>query len=181
MASLQELKYPVGNWKPVKPVTPALRREWIETIARFPHELKAELDGLVDADLALVYRPGGWTIRQVVHHCADSHINSLIRFKLALTEDKPTIKPYEEAEWAELPDTTDTPVSWSIQLLEGLHARWAFLLRRMEDEDYERTLHHPEMNRDLSLNRLLDLYQWHCRHHLEHVRQAKKYQGQFSL
>jgi hypothetical protein len=181
MPTIEDLRYPIGRFKAEKGVTAPMRRKWIDIIAQFPAELRAELTGLVDSDLALVYRPGGWAIRQVVHHCADSHMNSLIRFKLALTEDNPKIKPYEEGEWAELPDVVDAPISWSIQILEGLHARWTFLLRRMDDEDFARTFHHPEMKKDLTLDLALDLYQWHCRHHLEHVRQAKRYQGKFDL
>ncbi|MCB0637521.1 MAG: putative metal-dependent hydrolase [Lewinella sp.] len=179
MPTLNDLKYPIGPHEGKKDISDADRKKWIDVIARFPGDLRAEVTGLVDSDLALRYRPGGWSIRELIHHCADSHMNSFIRFKLALTEDEPTIKPYDESEWAILPDSADAPISWSLQILDGVHARWVFMLRRLEEEDFERTFIHPEGNRTLTLDKALDLYQWHCRHHLTHVRQAKQFQEKF--
>lgn len=179
MPTLDDLKYPVGKFSAKATVTDILRRDWIDVIARFPGDLRAEVTGLVDSDLALRYRPGGWTIRELIHHCADSHMNAFIRFKLALTEEHPTVKPYDEREWSILPDSADAPISWSLQILDGVHARWVYMLRRLDEEDFGRTFLHPEHNRDFTLDRTLDLYQWHSRHHLAHLRQAKKFQEEF--
>jgi hypothetical protein len=123
------------------------------------------------------YRPGGWTVRQLVHHIADSHLNAIIRFKLALTEQEPSIKPYDEGAWAKLPDTTNTPPEVSLTLIEALHHRWTVLLRSMGSEDYRRTLFHPEHRRSFSLDEMLVTYSWHSAHHLRHITALAEREG----
>lgn len=173
------LCYPLGKFVKPAAITSAQMEEWIAAIAQFPELLASEVAGLSEAKLQWPYRPEGWTIQQVVHHCADSHMNCLMRFKLALTEDQPTIRPYEEALWAQLADTTESPITWSLQLLDGLHKKWVFLLKKMTDEDFDRTFIHPEHGKSFSLREALGMYAWHSNHHLAHVRQAKMYRGNF--
>lgn len=175
----ESLRYPIGTFVKPSVISSAHREEWIKAIAQFPAALAAETAKLTDNELLWPYRLEGWTIQQVVHHCADSHMNCLMRFKLALTEEQPTIRPYEEALWAQLADTTESPITWSLQLLEGLHKKWVFLLERMRDEDFERSFVHPEHGKVFTLNEALGMYAWHSNHHLAHVRQAKKYKGNF--
>lgn len=176
---LQALKYPIGGLSFPKEISTAMMQEWIDNIASFPNQIKTAIEGLNEAELNWIYRPDGWTIKQVIHHCADSHMNAFIRFKLALTEEIPTIKPYLEASWAQLADTTEVEVDHSVRLLEALHYRWAVLLKSMTEEDFQRKFHHPELKRDLRLQSNLCLYSWHCQHHLAHVKQAKAHKGQF--
>lgn len=141
-------------------------------IERFPENLVREVEPLADADFHRIYRPEGWSIAQVIHHCADSHMNSFIRFKLALTENTPVIKPYFENLWAELPDAGIIPVQSSIKILEGLHARWTILLRSLTETDLKKEFRHPESDRLISLETNIGLYAWHCLHHLAHVKNA---------
>ena len=152
----------------------------IEVIDRYPALLKSEVAGLSAGELKLTYRPDGWNILQVVHHTADSHMNAFIRFKLAITETTPTIKPYLQNLWAELPDTGNVPIEASLKILEGLHLRWSTLLRTLSEKDFEKKYFHPEQKREVELKEVLPLYAWHCKHHLTHVKQAKKYRGKFS-
>lgn len=168
----KSLAYPVGPFEANPTVDASTLEGWIKTIAEFPAQMRLAVAGLSDDELAYRYRPGGWTIRQVVHHCADSHQNALTRFKLALTETHPGIKPYHESAWAELPDYR-LPLEPSLQILEGLHLRWETLLRQLKSADFEKTFFHPEHGTIYSLTLALDLYDWHCRHHLAHVHQAK--------
>ena len=158
-------RYPIGPFDAAD-ATPL--PDVIDQIRRFPAELRAAVAGLTDAQLGASYRDGGWTVRQVVHHLADSHMNSAARFRLALTEDRPTIKPYSEKAWAELPDAAGAPVEASLALIDGLHARWAQLLAAMTPGDWERTFIHPERG-EMGLAQTARLYAWHCRHHLGHV------------
>jgi uncharacterized damage-inducible protein DinB len=139
--------------------------------------LRAAVTGLTDAQLDTPYRPGGWTVRQVVHHVPDSHMNAYTRFKLALTEDVPTIKPYDEAKWAELDDSKSKMVEHSLALLEALHARWVFLLERLKPADFDRKLNHPEWDAPMTLDMLLALYAWHGKHHVAHVTELRKRSG----
>jgi hypothetical protein len=162
------LRYPVGRPGPAVAGTPELRAAWIEELAGMPGHLRAAVKGLNDAQLDTAYREGGWTVRQVVHHLADSHANSFVRFKLALTEDWPTIKPYNEKAWAELPDGKTAAIEGSLVLIEGLHARWVILLRAMNAADFERGFVRPENSRE-NLDRALAIYSWHCRHHVAHI------------
>lgn len=176
----QKLRYPIGIFQLPHADAGEQTQQWIEEIAAFPGLLRKEVQGLSDEQLAWPYRPDGWNIRQVVHHCADSHMNCFSRFKLALTEDNPTIRPYFEDRWAQLPDT-DTPIQWSLNLLEGLHQKWAYLLRQMNEKEYARTFVHPEHGKTFTLKVALGMYAWHSNHHLAHVRQAIKYRGKFDL
>jgi hypothetical protein len=165
---LDSLRFPVGRLSRAPSLTPDERVRMIDVIARFPTELRAVAERLDDASLDTPYRPGGWTRRQVVHHVADSHMNAYVRFQLALTEDTPTIKPYDEAAWAELPYARSAPVATSLDLVEALHARWTAQLRDIEDAQWSRAVNHPENGR-MTLDDLLQTYEWHCRHHLGHV------------
>jgi uncharacterized damage-inducible protein DinB len=163
-----DLRYPVGPFRRPETLDDAERRRAIDAIAAVPSKLRDAVAGLSDAQLDTPYRPGGWTVRQVVHHVADSHINAYVRFKLALTEDEPTIKPYEEARWAELADTREMPVETSLALLERLHERWVVVLRSMSAADFARKLRHPETGVQ-RLDQVVALYEWHGRHHVAHV------------
>ena len=168
----EQLKYPIGKFEKPETITTELLSQWVAEIAAFPAQLKAEVTHLNEEQLDNTYRSQGWTIRQLVHHCADSHMNSFIRFKLALTEEQPTIKPYREQRWAELADGK-MPIDASLMLLEGLHARWVALLHSLSDEELSRTYFHPDQGQDIPLNVTIGLYAWHGRHHLAHIRKAK--------
>jgi len=168
--------YPVGKFTYSGPLTETQRQEAISAIAETPANLRAAVKGLSDAQLDTPYREGGWTVRQVVHHVPDSHLNSYIRFKLALTEDEPTIKPYFEDRWADLADTKATPVEVSLTLLESLHNRWVRLLRSLKPEDWKRAFRHPELGA-MTLEKTLALYQWHGRHHVAHITELRKQRG----
>lgn len=170
---LEALKYPAGKFKAPEAFTKELLTGYIKDISAFPSLIKAEVSALGDKGLGLQYRPGSWTIRQIVHHCADSHMNAFIRFKLALTEDNPTVKPYVEQRWAELSDSLGNPGP-SLQILEGLHARWTDLLLSIDKDALKRTFFHPEHKKEVKLEEVLGLYAWHGNHHLAHIKQAKK-------
>jgi uncharacterized damage-inducible protein DinB len=175
---LEVLKYPTGKFaRGTKADTPERAAACIAVIEAFPQKLRAEVQGLSDAQLDTPYRPDGWTVRQVVHHLADSHGQAPGRFKLALTEDKPTIKPYKEALWAELIDARTMPVEPSLQIIAGLHARWAGVLRGMSATDFQRGFIHPEQNREVSLAEALELYVWHGGHHLAHITRLRERSG----
>jgi hypothetical protein len=166
--SNDELRYPIGRFEHAGEITPEQRAQWIEEIATLPSRLRAAVAGFTETQWETPYRPGGWTVRQVVHHLPDSHMQAYVRFKLALTEEHPTIRPYLEAGWAELPDRA-TPPEVSLTLLDALHQRWTVLLRAMTPRDFQRTLFHPERDRSFTLDEMLGLYAWHGRHHLAHV------------
>lgn len=165
----EDLKYPIGKFNNPAEVTNALRKEFIERIALFPEKLCKAIEGLDDAQLDTPYRSGGWTLRQVVHHCADSHMNCLMRFKLALTEDKPVIKAYREAAWAELPDSNEMHLEYAIIMLIGIHKRLTYLLNSMREENFSRSFIHPDKGREIGLDENLALYAWHGDHHLAHI------------
>ncbi len=172
-----DLRFPVGKFVRPDSLTPEQRKAAIRTIAEAPAKLRAAINGLTDKQLDTPYRPAGWSVRQVVHHLADSHMNALIRLKLGLTEEMPTIKPYDEAKWAELEDGRSKLVEDSVQLLAGLHARWAYLLQRMKPEHFSRKINHPEWKEPMSLDTLLALYEWHSRHHVAHITELRKREG----
>ena len=172
--TLEQLKYPIGKFEKPEIITKDIIAKWILDISVFPKNLKNEVSHLTDEQLDAPYRVNGWTIRQVIHHCADSHINSFIRFKLALTEEKPTIKPYWEDRWAELIDSTITPVEHSLILLDGLHFRWVILLNSLTEQDFEKSFIHPEHKNEINLKESVGLYAWHCKHHLAHITELKK-------
>ncbi len=161
-----DLRYPIGRFE--APRLPADRDPWLEQLTEAPALLRAAVAGLDDGRLDTAYRPGGWTVRQVVHHLPDSHMNSYIRFKWTLTEAEPVIKAYSEAEWAELADSRG-PIEPSLLILDALHRRWLTLLQAMTDSDYQRTFEHPETGRHVSLTSTLALYAWHGRHHVAHI------------
>lgn len=171
-----DLRYPIGRFEPPVHITAGNRAAWLQEIEQLPKLLRDAVSGLSGAQLDTSYRPGGWTVRQVVHHLADSHLNSYQRFRLALTEDAPLIKPYDEAAWAELLDAKSAPVDFSLALLESLHARWVLLLRSLSDEQLTRTFKHPERG-EVRLDTTLGLYAWHGRHHVAHIRNLRDREG----
>jgi uncharacterized damage-inducible protein DinB len=169
-------RYPIGKYKEPAAVTPALRLQAIAQIAETPAKLREAVRGLSEAQLETPYREGGWTVRQVVHHLADSHLNAYVRLRLALTEEQPTLKTYEEAKWAELEDAKRAPIEVSLALLEPLHERWVRLLRSLRAEDYSRTLMHPEHG-VRTLDWLLFIYAWHGTQHTAHITELRKQKG----
>ena len=175
MTDLDDLRYPIGRFRPPAAPLANQRPVHIDTLRQLPGQLRSAVKGLSDAQLDTPYRDGGWTVRQLVHHIADSHINSYVRFKLALTEDWPTIKPYDEATWAKLPDST-RPIEASLALLTALHERWVALLESMSDADFQKGFNHPERGRQ-DLATTLALYDWHSRHHTAHITSLRTRRG----
>jgi uncharacterized damage-inducible protein DinB len=170
-------RYPVGKFnRPATALTAEERRSLIDQIAATPARMREAVAGLSESQLDTPYRDGGWTVRQVVHHVPDSHMNAYTRVKLALTEEQPTIKPYDEAAWAKLNDVRDTPIETSLILLETLHQRWDTILRAMTDADFERTLLHPDMG-VMTLDALIAMYAWHGRHHVGHITSLRSRSG----
>lgn len=170
-------RYPVGRFSPVSPATDAVRRAAIDDIDALPGRIRDAVRGLTDAQLDTPYRDGGWTVRQVVHHIADSHMNAYVRLKLALTEDAPIIKPYDENAWAALADS-QLPVASSLAIIDGVHTRWAALLRAMTPAQFERPWRHPEYGDEpVLLDRLVQIYAWHSRHHVAHVTTLRTREG----
>jgi uncharacterized damage-inducible protein DinB len=175
--SVTDLRYPIGPFSYDGQMTDVRRAACIARIAAAPGRLRTAVTGLDDGQLDTPYRPGGWTVRQVVHHVPDSHLNAYARIRLALTEDTPTIKPYEEARWAELPDARTLPVEISLRLLESLHARWVPLLERLSAADGARPFRHPEHGRIMTVDELVALYAWHGDHHTAHVTSLRDRMG----
>jgi uncharacterized damage-inducible protein DinB len=171
------LRYPIGKFRLEGEITGAQRESWIRHIGELPEKLAAALQGLSEEQLDTPYRDGGWTVRQVAHHLADSHMNSLMRFKLALTEPEPTIKPYDENAWARLEDSRSGPVETALTMLRGLHARWVTLLRSMTEADFAKTFIHPDTGKSNRLDRTLGLYAWHGRHHVAHITSLRERMG----
>jgi len=175
MTDLDALRYPIGRFNPPPTPLPGVRAAEIDTLRQLPERLRAAVKGLSDAQLDTPYRDGGWTVRQLVHHIADSHMNSYVRFKLALTEDWPTIKPYDEAAWARLADSGQ-PIEPSLELITALQERWVALLEEMSDEDFCKGFKHPERGpQDLATT--LALYDWHSRHHTAHITGLRSRKG----
>jgi hypothetical protein len=170
-------RYPIGKFHFDGPPTEDQRTQLIADIEQAPSALRAAVTGLSPQQLDTPYREVGWTVRQVTHHVPDSHMNAYIRFKLALTEDEPTIKPYAEDRWAELADTQSTPVEVSLVMLDSLHNRWVRLLRSLEPDDWKRTFRHPESGSLVSLEKNLASYAWHGKHHVAHVTELRKKMG----
>jgi len=171
-----DLRYPIGKYEAKSALTPEERHIAVEYIAHTPDRVRSAVAGLAPDQVEARYRPGGWTINQIIHHLSDSHMNAYVRFKLALTEEEPTIKPYDEARWAELPDSWKTPVEVSIALLDALHKRWVVLLRCMRDEDFARRVNHPERG-IITLDYMLASYAWHGRHHVAHITSLRGRKG----
>lgn len=175
-AELEGLRYPVGRFEPVADPSPEQREAWMEVIAALPERLRSVVSGLTDEQLDTPYRPGGWTVRQLVHHVADSHVNSYVRFGLALAEEGRRVGLYDEKAWAEQPFARTGPLEPSLALLEGLHARWVGMLRMLDAPAFRRTIDHPDWGQ-IAVDDLLALYAWHCRHHVAHVRALREREG----
>lgn len=173
---MSDLRYPIGRFQKKETISATERAEMIDGIAQTPSKLRAAVKGLSPQQLDAPYRPEGWTVRQLVHHVADSHMNAYIRFKLSLTEEQPTIKPYDEKKWAELGDTRDTPIDVSLTMMEALHRRWDVLMRSVAPGDFARTFRHPEMG-VMNLDALVQLYHWHGRHHVAHITSLRERNG----
>ena len=171
-----DLQYPVGKFKWEGVITNEQRQQLIAQIEQAPAQLRKALAGLTEEQVDTPYRPGGWTVRQVVHHLPDSHMNAYVRFRLALTEDEPTIKPYDQERWATLKDARTAPAELSLSLLESLHRRFVLLLRSLRAEDFARTFLHPEMG-VVTLDKYLGMYAWHGRHHIAHVTSLRDRMG----
>ena len=163
-----DLRYPIGQYEP-EPFTQQQKEKWLLDIQFLPSDLEMAVNNLDEAQLQTPYRDGGWTVHQLVHHVADSHMNAYIRFKLGLTEINPPIKPYEEKAWAELNDVKTLPINISITLLFALHERWVAALKHLTDDDWNKTVYHPEHKKEMSLWHLLGMYAWHGRHHVQHI------------
>lgn len=173
---LQDLSYPIGKYIPQSFSQPLLQ-EWLLDIENLPSQLEYAITNLDEAQLETPYRPGGWTVKQLVHHVADSHMNAYIRFKLALTEDNPVIKSYNQDAWAKLKDTENLPVNISLTLLHALHKRWHEVLVHMQEEDWNKTVYHPEYKKEMTLWYLLGMYAWHSKHHVAHVKALREREG----
>ena len=177
---MADLRYPIGKFEWIPPENDqqnAKRRaHYIDVLSKLPDNLREAVKGLGDGQLATPYRPEGWTVKQLVHHVADSHMNAYIRFKLALTEFEPTIKPYKEDLWAKVPDSEETPIEVSLQLIAALHARWVNLLRGLEPSQFARTFRHPELG-VMTLDRALAMYAWHSAHHNAHITSLREREG----
>lgn len=176
MSELDDLRYPIGPFVAPASSMPGIRAAHIQTIQSLPERVEAAVGDLNDAQLDTPYREGGWTLRQVVHHIADSHTQAFLRFKFALTEDWPTIKPYDEAAWAELADSKMLPIAASLAQIKGVHARWFALLEAMSFDDFHKGFLHPERGR-LTLTTALSMYDWHARHHLAHIAGLRQRKG----
>lgn len=170
---MEDLRFPVGKFHYEGPPRDQQKQVFLEEVGQTPAKLRAAVNGLSDSQLDTPYRPEGWTVRQVVHHVPDSHLNSYVRFKLALTEQEPTIKTYAEDRWAELADTKATPIEVSLTLLDSLHDRWVRLLRSLTPEQWKRTFRHPDLG-PMTLEKTLALYAWHGRHHVAHITELRK-------
>ncbi len=170
----EKLRYPIGAFIYPDAVTEDELQKYISDIEILPENLRALVSNFSDSQLETPYRKNGWTVKQVVHHLADSHMNAFIRFKLALTEDMPAIKPYFEDKWAELGDYKSTPVTVSLDLLDSLHKRWVNLLRSMSKKDFEKIFFHPEHGKEFSLDEITAMYSWHGRHHYAHIDELRK-------
>ena len=175
--SQSDIRYPIGRFASVeRPLTAAEREMKIRAVETLPEAIRSAVEGLGGPRLDAPYREGGWTVRQVVHHLADSHVNGYVRFKLAVTEESPAICTYEEARWAELPDAKGGPVEGSLRILDALHSRWGSFLRSLDEEDFRRTVRHPEAG-ELGVDSLLELYAWHGAHHVAHVTSLREREG----
>lgn len=170
---MEDLRYPIGKFEYGGVSTTEQRKRFIEDIAATPSRLKAALAGLSEEEQNTPYRPEGWTVRQVAHHLPDSHLNAYTRFRLALTEKEPTIRPYHEDRWAELSDARTAPVEYSLELIEPLHKRWVYLLRSLTEADFAKIFHHPELGA-VTLDKNLALYSWHGRHHVGQIMALRK-------
>ncbi|MFM6977037.1 MAG: YfiT family bacillithiol transferase [Sphingobacteriaceae bacterium] len=171
---LEQLKYPIGRYQALPDANEEQTNKWMGEIAELPQKLRAAVAGLNDEQLDTAYRPDGWTLRQVVHHLADSHLNAYFRFKLALTEENPSIRPYDENLWAGCDEAKHGAIGVSLDLLENLHQRWMMALKTLKPADFERTYFHPQHQKTFNIKYLLGLYAWHGAHHVAHITETKK-------
>lgn len=178
--TIEQLKYPIGTFSVPQSITAEAISGWISDIQEFPKTMVSLVENLSAKELNIPYRPEGWNIKQVVHHCADSHMNAIIRFKLALTENCPTIKPYAESAWAQLVDGTNDDTKPSLDMLSGIHKRWSQILKKLSPEDLKREYIHPEHGKTFKLDETIGMYAWHCNHHLAHIKQALEHKGNFN-
>lgn len=169
-------RYPIGQYEP-KPFSLKLKEEWLGDIRMLPSILEKSIENLDEAQIETPYRDGGWTVKQLVHHVADSHINAYCRFKLGLTEDNPTIRTYDQELWTGLPDTENLPINISLTLLHALHLRWYEFLKRLDEKEWNKTIYHPEHKKQFTLWHLLGMYSWHGRHHVAHITSLKETKG----
>lgn len=174
--SLDDLRFPIGPFVIISDITQELRSSWIEELAESSKSLRMAVDGLTEQQLNTPYRPGGWTLRQVVHHLADANLNGYFRFKHALTEQVPLIKPFDESLWAELPDSCTAPIDSSLELYEQLHYRWLYLMDNMKPDSFARSYRHPA-NGLWTLDTALSFFSWHARHHIAHITSLRKQRG----
>jgi len=172
--NIEELKYPIGKFEAPLVIDENQIQKWIKSIEAFPKKLDSEIEKLTLSTLEKKHRPNGWTITQIIHHCADASMNGIIRFKLALTEEKPTIKPFEEQKWAELLDGKSFPIASSLKIIEGIHQKWVILLNSLSESDFERVFFHPEKQIYISLKEAIGMSAWHYDHHLAHIKNAKE-------
>ena len=171
-----DLRFPIGKYEP-QPFSDKQKRAWLQDIQFLPGLMEQAIENLDERQFDTPYRDGGWTIKQVVHHVPDSHMNAYTRFKLGLTEDNPSIKPYDEGQWAELRDVSVVPVNISITLLYALHTRWHAAIRDLTDEQWKRTVFHPEHKKEMTLWHLLGMYAWHGKHHVAHITSLRERKG----
>ncbi|MBC7555897.1 MAG: bacillithiol transferase BstA [Chryseobacterium sp.] len=174
MDNLEEKKYPIGKFQHPEKISDEEIVDHIKILKNFPKKLKHLVENLTDEQLDTPYRKGGWKIRQLIHHLADSHMNSFIRFKLALTEENPSIKTFDEKQWAELQDSFSMDIDSSLKILDGLHKRWVYELKCLTNKEFDHTFYHPEKKINISLKENLALYSWHCNHHLAHIKNLIK-------
>lgn len=177
MNNIEAKRYPIGKFNEPRKISDSELDDYIKVIKDFPGKLKNLIENFTDNQLDTPYREKGWTVRQLVNHLADSHVNAFIRFKLALTEENPVIKPYHEAKWAELEDSTSINIKPAMRMLKGIHQRWYHLLKSLTNKQFERTFHHPELKRNYDLRICLALYVWHCNHHFAHIENLKTEKG----
>ena len=171
------LRYPLGKYRPVNDPSDQQLNDYIGDIAALPEQLRRAVEGLEKVQLLTPYRPGGWTVKQLVHHIGDSHLNSIIRFKWTLTEDNPTIKAYSQVDWAETPDVPSTSVETNLRFIEALHKKWVSLLGSLSTADWKKTFVHPETGKQISLSWLVGLYAWHGKHHVAHIVKLRERKG----
>lgn len=176
---LKKLQFPIGTCPDCTSASSEQMKAWILDIENFPSKIHEITKELTPVELNWKYRPNGWTIKQVIHHCSDSHMNSFIRFKLALTEENPAIRPYFEEKWAELPDSLDNDISTSLALLTALHAKWVYVLKSLSPEQLQLEFVHPEHGQKFSLNENIGIYAWHCNHHFAHIQNAINFKGRY--
>jgi hypothetical protein len=179
-SNLKRLKYPIGEFQTPKSINKEDVKNWIRIISEFPNEIRNLTQNLTIEELNFIYRPDGWSVKQVTHHCADSHMNALIRFKLCLTEEKPIIRPYQEALWANLSDSLEDDITNTLLLIQTLHHRWVLILNNLNEDDLSKEMVHPQYGVTYKLYEVIANYAWHCEHHLAHIKNALHFKGKYN-